>query len=301
VAKPLSRNAMTARQSAWAGLFEHALRKCENPACKQTGVLRSFRLRDAEGIRFRGRWYCGPDCVEHATLEEFIRQSSLPDTRTRTHRIPIGLLMLSRGIINDAQLKLALALQKQTGKGRIGEFLQGMNAVTDRDIAAGLAAQWGCPVYPLENDQHFLHCAPLLPIELLETGRMLPVHRTPFVDTLHLAFVEGIDRTSLYAVEQMLRLKTIPCIISESALARALERLHCISSEPATVFESPLEPREMARTTRSYASQVSAQEISVARAGSYLWIRLQTPQYPKDILFQIVAGTPLAARPGNFS
>jgi hypothetical protein len=43
---------------------------------------------------------------------------------------------------------------------------------------------------------------------------------------------------------------------------------------------------EMARTTRSYAWQVSAQDVWVARSGQFIWIRMETRQEYKDILFQ---------------
>jgi hypothetical protein len=43
--------------------------------------------------------------------------------------------------------------------------------------------------------------------------------------TLYMAFVESVDRTSLYTVEQMLHLRTVPCIVSESDLSGALESL----------------------------------------------------------------------------
>jgi len=87
-------------------------------------------------------------------------------------------------------------------------------------------------------------------------------------------------------VEQMLHLRTIPCIVSESALQGAFAELHQAGDTPTTVFESPIEPREMARTTRSYAWQLDAEDVSMARSGRFLWIRLKGGQGCKDILFQ---------------
>jgi hypothetical protein len=243
-------------------------------------------------MRLQGRWYCSPDCFENAAYDVLLRLASAPEAvRKRSHRLPIGLLLLARGMINDAQLKQALILQKEKGQGRIGKFLQEIQAVSEQEITTGLAAQWGCPVYPLDRVREFLQCASLLPMTLLETGRMLPVHYLPLQQTLYLAFVEGVDHTALYAVEQMLRLRTIPCIVSESALRAAFEALHQAGDTPTTaVFDSPNEPREMARTTRSYAWQVGADDVTMARSGRFLWIRLKGDQGCKDILFQSLAG-----------
>jgi len=287
---PYVRGRMTAG-SAVRSRFERLFRVCDNAACTQRGLLGSIRLRDEQGIGLQGRWYCSAPCFEHAVLDEFGRLLGAPVAAgKKTHRIPIGLLMLSRGVINDLQLKRALALQKEKGAGRIGEVLRSINAVTDEDIAAGLATQWGCPVYPLDRAREFLYCATLLPRELLENGRMLPVHHTRLAETLHVGFTEGVDHTVLYAVEQMLHLKTVPCIVSESALRKAFEQLQGRTTAAATVFDSVLDVREMARTTRSYASQLSAQDVKMARTGAFIWIRLHSGPSSKDILFQ--AATP---------
>jgi hypothetical protein len=115
---------------------------------------------------------------------------------------------------------------------------------------------------------------------------MLPVHYLRLQKTLYMAFVEGIDRTALYAIEQMLHVRTIPCIVSESELNGALATFRPLAVSPTAVFESTNEPMEMARTTRSYAWQVGAKEVWVVRSGQFIWIRMQTEQENKDILFQ---------------
>ncbi len=266
---------------------------CESPLCDQRRVLWPVWMRNSEGMRLQGHWYCSPDCFEHAANEALLRLLPAPEgVHKKSHRIPIGLLLLSRGMINDAQLKQALVLQRETGNGRIGKFLQEIQAVSEHDITAGLAAQWGCPVYPLDRAREFLQCASLLPLTLLETGRMLPVHHLRLQQTLYLAFVEGIDHSALYAVEQMLHLRTIPCIVSESALREAFEALHRAGDVPTTVFDGPIEPQEMARTTRSYAWQVGAHDVWMVRSGRFLWIRLQALEGCKDILFQSLADVP---------
>jgi hypothetical protein len=84
----------------------------------------------------------------------------------------------------------------------------------------------------------------------------------------------------------MLHLRTVPCIVSESELSGALDAFRPTASAPTAVFESPNEPLEMARTVRSYAWQVGAEEVWATRVGRFLWIRMRTPKGHKDILFQ---------------
>lgn len=267
--------------------IDKAFRTCENSACRERRLFWPNWLRKDQGICLQGQWYCSPKCFEHAAQSAFTRLlPSAAGGHKKNHRIPIGLLLLSRGTINDEQLKQALLMQREKGSGKIGKFLQEIRAASEQDITEGLAAQWGCPVYPLGKAREFLQCASLLPLTLLEAGHMLPVHYLRLQQTLYMAFVEGVDRTALYAVEQMLHLRTVPCIVSESDLSGALEAVRPLASAPAAVFEKPNEPLEMARTTRSYALQVGAQEVWVARSGQFIWIRMQTEQEYKDILFQ---------------
>jgi hypothetical protein len=263
------------------------VRICENAACLERRIVLPEWLRKDEGISLQGQWYCSSECFELAAQSLFRQLLPNPEAaHKKAHRVPIGLLLLARGTISSSQLKTALDMQREHGGGRIGKFLQQIQAASERDITDGLAAQWGCPVYPLGRAHDFLKCASLLPLTLLESGRMLPVHHLRSAQMLYIGFVEGIDRTALYAVEQMLHLHTVPCIVSESELLIALESLRRAETEPATVFDSPTDPTEMARTTRSYARQVSATDVWIARSGRFLWIRLQTAQLPKDILFQ---------------
>ena len=58
--------------------FDRLFRTCENAACKQRSLLRSLRLRDVDGIRLHGQWYCSAECFERAAQDEFARLLTLP-------------------------------------------------------------------------------------------------------------------------------------------------------------------------------------------------------------------------------
>jgi hypothetical protein len=66
----------------------------------------------------------------------------------------------------------------------------------------------------------------------------------------------------------------------------ALDALRRAEGDLATVFDSPSEAVEMARTTRSYARQVGATDVWMARSGRFIWTRMQCLNEFKDILFQ---------------
>jgi hypothetical protein len=268
--------------------MEKSIRRCENFACQQPRDAWNVLTRHDEGIRFQGQWFCGLNCFEFAAAAVFTKLlAGTQEVAKSPHRVPIGLLLLSRGTINNGQLKQALLTQRQSGGQKIGKILQQMNAASEQDITEGLAAQWACPTYPLKNAREFLQCASMLPLTLLEAGRMLPVHYLRPQETLFLAFVDGIDRTLLYAVEQMLHVRTVPCIVSESDLSFAFEAFRPYAGAATSVFESPSDSREMARTSRSYALQLNAKEVWAVRSGRFIWVRLQAGAGHKDILFQL--------------
>ena len=87
--------------------------------------------------------------------------------------MPMGLMMLARGVISDPQLRDAIDLQHSSGE-RIGACLQHLGFISDEDIASVVATQWGCPVFPAESVQP--GCSMLVPLSLIERYRMLPVH-----------------------------------------------------------------------------------------------------------------------------
>ena len=63
-----------------------------------------------------------------------------------SHRVPLGLLLLSRQQLTAAQLRTALEAQRAAGQGKIGEWLRQLGFVTELQVTAALARQWSCPV-----------------------------------------------------------------------------------------------------------------------------------------------------------
>jgi type IV pilus assembly protein PilB len=62
----------------------------------------------------------------------------------------LGELLIERGVINQEQLSMAIAYQKQKG-GLIGEVLVELKFATEEDIAQALTCQYGFPYLPLVN------------------------------------------------------------------------------------------------------------------------------------------------------
>lgn len=230
------------------------------------------------GVRLRGSWYCRPECLERAVLE--VLGQGQPASRrvlVAGHRVPLGLLLLSRQQLTAAQLRTGLAMQRAAGHGKIGEWLQRLGFATEPQITAALARQWSCPV--LRTGPGGLvarDCAPI-PVPLLESFQMIPVQLAEATGTLLLAFGEGVDHSVLFAVEQMLGYRTEACLVCPSALQKGLQELAERRGAGDAVFERVEDHGECARIIGSYSARVGAEEVRLARCGGHIWIRLERP------------------------
>lgn len=260
---------------AWHDVWRKAA-----PVC---GGCDSVRLRSrwqrmhrrSSGVRLHGRRYCGTDCLRQAVLEILAENRPAPQRAAiASHRIPLGLLLLSRQQLSAEQLRAALAAQHNAGSGRIGEWLQQLGFATELDVTAGLARQWGCPLLRSETANLFADHCPAIPLPLLDSFQMIPVELVESSRTLLVAFNGAVDHTALYAIERMLGYHTEPCLATASTMRQGLRALAGIRVSEDVVFER-VEDSECARIIASYAARLAAREIRLARCGKHLWARFE--------------------------
>jgi hypothetical protein len=65
---------------------------------------------------------------------------------------------------------------------------------------------------------------------------MIPAHYHTPSQLLFVAFAEDIDHTALYSVERQLGARTEPCVITESAMEQALEKIRTRERPSEIVF-----------------------------------------------------------------
>src|SRR5439155_23860506 len=161
-------------------------RACSSPDCGYDQSIRQRLWRLAPSVRLHGSPFCFPECLEAELLR---RLQHTPAAQHRelvnSCRVPLGLLMLSRGELTNEQLQRALHLQKKNGTGRIGEWLQQLGHACDASVAAALASQWSCPVVKT-IPAGVGNCT--IPFYLLKHFCMAPVHFSNDRRMLHMAF-----------------------------------------------------------------------------------------------------------------
>lgn len=243
------------------------------------GAWRRLKFR-MPGVGLAGKRYCMTHCLERALAETLASTRSLTEAATLSHRIPLGLCLISRRQLTADQLQTALAAQRSAGRGPIGQWLQAFGFVTEQQVTAALARQWSCPVFRPSPFSLDTRRVPPIPISLLQTFLMIPVAYVEATATLHIAFGERIDYTVLYAIEQMLACHTEPCLAIPSFVHANLELLGRHRREDEVVFEHLPDRAEFARIIRSYCARLAATEVRVAFCGPHTWVRLSRHSHP---------------------
>lgn len=269
------------------------LRQCESPACSRRRRVWRAWLEPVRGHSLDGHWYCSSACFEQALA--FAVGQALPATApppASAHRVPLGLLMLSRGFVDNDQLKRALKAQKDSGSGRVGEWLRHIGAVNEEQVTQMLGLQWSIPVFPLSQSRRYLECAHLVPYPLLEAAEMVPVHYLPHSQILYVAFVDRVNYSALYALQKMLACRTEPCLALQSQLLQALKEL-ANRHQPVDIAEDiTADPWEIASAISDHAAKLRAMDVRVSGFGGVIWARILAPSGHTDLLVQTQPNTP---------
>ena len=256
---------------------------CDDAGCASSGRVWKQISKRVDSVTLNGAQYCFPDCFERKLLLRFTRLLCPPPAQARrAHRIPLGLMMLSRGDVQDTQLREALIAQRDSGEGRIGEWLQRMGFAGEQQVTAALGAQWACPVLPrlscISDD-----CQ--LPLPLLRRFQMAAVSYITATRTMHVAFADGIDYSVLLAIEQALECHAQPCVAAQSTLSGLWARMEESPRRSDQVFTCVRTPDEMTRITSSYASMLPATDVRLTRCAEIIWARVESGNDSANLLF----------------
>jgi hypothetical protein len=262
---------------------------CANSTCSTKTLLRSFIHRN-RGMSVDGQWYCSPDCFDQAVKGKIAELMTFQGklAKARSSRVPLGLLLLQRGVLTAEQLRVALEEHRLT-ELNFGDTVQRLGFATQEQVTAAVAAQWSCPVFSLGDRQ--LEVKTRIPRQLLELYGMLPVHYGELEQRLLIGFVSGVQHQVLYTIGHMTACTVAPCFIT----AREYElHLHSPSTpflrDNELVFEQIVEPAEMARITRSYVVQLAAEQMRMGKCRDYLWTRIWGRNREMDLLFRVQTG-----------
>jgi hypothetical protein len=246
-------------------------RLCGNAEC-MSGWTMPWRNRRRP--IFEAQWGCSGRCVlalVRAAVRRELGDGGALSPAPHRHRVPLGLLMLAQGWITHPQLQQALAAQRESGTGRIGEWLMRECGLEAEQIVRGLSMQWGCPVLTTEGFSPEA-MALVMPKVLVEKFGLLPL-RVAGSRILYLGFADRLDASAAFATEQMTELKVESGVVEGDSFEAARSRLLACDG-----VEMKLEAAEdkdaMAVRITAILEQKQPIASRLVRLHQYYWLRM---------------------------
>lgn len=260
------RSARPGAPAARPGIFT----TCANPDCG-SGWLHLWRNHSAP--TFEGGWSCSPECTADllgSAVRRELDGRTISDPAYR-HRVPLGLLMVEQGWINARQLRRALDAQRTAGSGRLGQWLIGVEGVSEKLVTRAVSLQWSCPVLPLEfHDPGAL--APLIPRLFLDAFAALPL-RVAGGRILYLGFEDRLDPVLALAIERVAGLRVECGVVPASLFRPAYTRMLSAPYPSLELMEAQSEPAAVSALARAI-ERARPVESRLARVHDCLWLRL---------------------------
>jgi hypothetical protein len=179
--------------------------------------------------------------------------------------------MLAQGWITQPQLQKALAQQRASGSGRIGDWLISECGLETEQVTRGLSVQWGCPVLSLDGFSPS-EMALVMPKVFLEEFGLVPV-RVAGSRLIYLAWEDRLDASVAFAVERMSGLKAESGLVEAAQLQTARARLLECDAAPTSIEQAEDEDALAARIT-AILEQRKPAGSRLVRAHQYYWLRL---------------------------
>lgn len=246
-----------------------AFPQCSNPRCGK-GWLQLWRKRRVPVVE--GGWLCSPECTR-ARMEELLgrEQAGIGATGTYRHRVPVGLVLLTRGWITHEHLRDALEAQRDGCGTRLGEWLVANRGLDETHLAHALGLQWSCPVFSLEKHGGGPPVTSV-PRLLSESFGFVPLRRAAS-GILYLAFEDRMDHSLTLAIERVTGLRVESGLLPASEFCAAQERHRQAQFARARVIEAG----SLSLLAEAFAKHIEKQkptESRVARVRDLFWLRM---------------------------
>ncbi len=272
----------------WAAGLKIVVSRCER--CHKMLALRHLSARKA-GIRMHDSWYCSSRCFRSAAEQEVLRLLKPANgPAAYVASMPLGLDLISHGLLTMEQLKKAADEQKQAG-GDIGELIVRQGCISEKQMTAVRAAEWGCPVFAIPKHAAWIEMH--IPVALMRLHSMVPVHYVTRTNLLLVGFVHGVEYELLYAIEQMTGCETKPCFLTPTDFLIQMRKGEEVRGEaednrPREInVERMQTPAEIAGVVCASGVEIEAEEALMERCKEHLWARLKSGDNVVDLLFKV--------------
>jgi hypothetical protein len=187
---------------------------------------------------------------------------------------------METGYLKQDQLEEAVTLQKQSKKGRLGEWLMRLGFVEERQITRALSRQFGLPLIDLHNSAADNEAVKMIPGKVAKSSGLLPVGFGKNRNTLQVAVSGPLNFNSHHAIRRMLQKGLVTYIGDQSAIRNLLEcwyRPEDLDMSGLPSYRSLKDIIAIGRELIATAVNQHADNIQAELIEDFLWIRLDFP------------------------
>ncbi|MBC7195876.1 MAG: Flp pilus assembly complex ATPase component TadA [Deferribacterales bacterium] len=138
-------------------------------------------------------------------------------------KVKIGELLLSKNLITEAQLKVALSEQARTGK-KLGETLIDLNYITEYDLLNAVSEQLGVEMVSISDYELTPDLKKLIPEQIARKYKVIPLKYSDNLITLATNDPMNID--AMDELSRMTRKNILPVLLTTDDLYYGLEKIY---------------------------------------------------------------------------
>jgi len=135
----------------------------------------------------------------------------------------LGELLIERKVINDAQLKKALQVQRTKG-GLLGEILVLLGYAGEEAIAQTLTAQYGFPYLPLEGYELDKEVVIIIPRNVAEQYCLIAIDKMS--NMLTIAMANPLNVAAVEDLEMLTKCRIQTFVATGSSIKAAIKRYY---------------------------------------------------------------------------
>ncbi|MFY1832245.1 hypothetical protein ACN47A_40490 [Myxococcus fulvus] len=141
-------------------------------------------------------------------------------------QIKLGELLIKANVLQESQLKAALAEQAKWG-GKLGEILVRMSLVSEDILVRALSKQLGMPAVNLDAVQVVApHVKAKIPAQTARDFSVLPLQLRDEGKTLVVAMSDPLNMRMLDELRAVTKCRIIPNVAGRTSIARAFARMY---------------------------------------------------------------------------
>lgn len=141
----------------------------------------------------------------------------------RTSTKQLGEVLVERGVIDQEQVLMAIAYQREKG-GLFGEILVQLKFATEEDIAQALTCQYGFPYLPLANYEIDHEVIISIPENVCRQFCLIPVDKIG--KSLTLAMADPLNQNAIDDVELITSCTVQAFVSTASDIKEAIARYY---------------------------------------------------------------------------